>query len=252
METPKWRSYAELAWTEPIITPPENYVEETDLLAELVKGHSKIAVRKVLHLGCGAGGNDYVFKRHFDVTGVDIAEGMLEIAKQLNPEVTYRHGDMRTIELGESFDAVVIPDSIGHLTTVEDLRAAIMTSRNHLNPGGVLLITANLANDFTANNFVYTGSRGDIEITVFENNYIPDPAGTTYEATFVYLIRNKGELEIHTDHGSIGLFRLEKWLNLFKEEGLDVAKIQLERSYDRFIAGEGKYLQHIFVCNKLL
>ena len=53
-------------------------------------------------------------------------------------------------------------------------------------------------------------------------------AGSTFEATFVYLIRNIGELEIHTDHGNIGLFKLEMWLNLFKEEGLDVAKIQLE------------------------
>ena len=252
METPRWRSYAELAWTEPIITPPEDYVEETDLLAELIKGHSKIAVKKLLHLGCGAGGNDYAFKRHFDVTGVDIAEGMLEVAKQVNSEVVYHLGDMRTVELGESFDAVTIPDSIGHMTTVEDLRAAINTSRKHLNPGGVLLITANVADDFSANNFAYTGSSGDIEITVFENNYIPDPAGTTYEATFVYLIRNKGELEIATDHGNIGLFKLETWLELFKEEGLEVEEIKLEHGYDRFIMGEGEYPQHIFVCIKPL
>lgn len=252
MKAREWRSYSELAWTEPIITPPEDYVEETDSLAELIKAHAKIDVKKVLHLGCGAGGNDYAFKRHFDVTGVDIAEGMLEVARQLNPEVAYHHGDMRTIELGESFDAVVVPDSIGHLTTVEDLLAAITTSRNHLNPGGVLLITANLADDFTANNFVYTGSKGDIEITVFENNYIPDPAGTIYEVTVVYLIRNKGELVIHTDHGDIGLFKLETWLELFKEVGFDVAKTKLEHLYDRFIAGEGKYPQHIFVCVKPL
>ena len=45
MKALKWRSYAELAWTEPIVAPPEDYVEETDVLAELIKAHAKIDVK---------------------------------------------------------------------------------------------------------------------------------------------------------------------------------------------------------------
>ncbi|MFC1972548.1 class I SAM-dependent methyltransferase [Chloroflexota bacterium] len=108
----KWRAYSELAWTEPIIAPPEEYTEETEQYSKAIKEHSKIEVRTLFHLGCGAGGNDYTFKKHYNVTGVDISENMLEIARRLNPEVVYYHGDMRTIELGECFDAVAVPDSI--------------------------------------------------------------------------------------------------------------------------------------------
>ena len=104
MKKTKWRAYSELAWTEPIIAPPEEYVEETELFSKVIKEHSKIETRTLLHLGCGAGGNDYTFKRHFKVTGVDISEDMLEIARKLNPEVTYLYGDMRTIRLKERFD----------------------------------------------------------------------------------------------------------------------------------------------------
>jgi len=40
-----------------------------------------------------------------------------------------------------------------------------------LKPGGVLLIVANIKEEFRENNFVYTGSKGDVEVTIFENNY---------------------------------------------------------------------------------
>jgi SAM-dependent methyltransferase len=101
----KWCSYSKLAWTELILASPEEYSEETEQYISIIKEHSKIEVRTLLHLGCGAGGNDYTFKKHYKVTGVDISENMLEIARCLNPEVVYYHGDMRTIELGECFDA---------------------------------------------------------------------------------------------------------------------------------------------------
>jgi len=250
MKKIKWCGYSELAWTETIIASPEEYIKETEQFSKIIKEHSTVKPKTLLHLGCGAGGNDYTFKKHFEVTGVDISEGMLEIARSYNPEVRYLYGDMRTIKLGKCFDAVAIPDSIGYMTTVKDLRSAIITAYHHLKSGGVLLIVANIAEQFTQNNFVYTGSKGDIEITVFENNYIPDPAGTTYEATLIYLIRRKGKLEIHTECHIIGLFKLDTWLDLLKEAGFEVKQAKIEHSYDCFILGEGKYPLLMFICTK--
>jgi SAM-dependent methyltransferase len=252
MRKTKWRMYSDFAWTEHIIAPPEDYVEETNLFSKVIKEHSKIEARTLLHLGCGAGGHDYTFKRHFKVTGVDISKDMLEIAEKLNPEVTYLYGDMRTIKLKECFDAVAIPDSIGHMTTVGDLRKAILTACRHLKPGGVLLIVTLISEDFRENNFVYTGSKGDVEVTIFENNYLPDPAGTTYDATGIYLIRRKGKLEIHSDTDTIGLFKLSTWLGFLKEIGLKVKQMKLEHSYDRYLVGEGEYTLQMFVCCKPL
>ena len=247
-----WRMYSDFAWTENITAPPKNYIEETNLFSNTIKEHSKIEARTLLHLGCGAGGHDYTFKRHFKVTGVDISKDMLEIAEKLNPEVTYLHGDMRTIKLKECFDAVAIPDSIGHMTNVGDLRKAILTASRHLKPGGVLLIVILISEDFRENNFVYTGSKGGVEIILFENNYLPDPAGTTYEATAVLLIRRKGRLEIHSDTDTFGLFKLSTWLDLLKKIGLKVMQMKLEHSYDRFLVREGEYILQMFVCSKPL
>jgi len=52
----KWLAYNELAWTEPIIAPPEEYAEETEQYIKVIKEHSKIEVKTLLHIGCGAGG----------------------------------------------------------------------------------------------------------------------------------------------------------------------------------------------------
>jgi len=247
----KWRAYTDLAWTEPIVAPPEEYVEETELFSKVIREHSTNESKTLLHLGCGAGGNDYTFKKHFKVTGVDISEDMLEIARRLNPEVVYYQGDMRSVELGECFDAVAFPDSIGYMTIENELRRTIITAHKHLKQGGLLLIVTNIREEFQENNFVYTGTKGDVEITVFENNHMPDPTGTTYEATLIYLIRRRGKLEVITDCHTIGIFKLQTWLDLLKGvEFGNVSQIRIDHSYDRFLAGEGKYPLLMLVCRK--
>jgi len=249
----KWRAYSDLAWTEHIIAPPHDYAEETEPLINAIKEYSLTEVRTLLHLGCGAGGNDYIFKQHYKVTGIDISDKMLEIARNLNPEAVYHHSDMRTIELGELFDVVVVPESIDYMKTENDLYSALMTAQKHLKTGGVFLVVANIAERFRPNNFVYAGSRDDIEITLFENNYIPPYSGSTYEATLVYLIRCKGKLEIYNDRHILGLFKLETWLALLKKAGFDtINQINMDHGYDQYIAGEGKYPRLLFVCRKPL
>ncbi|MFC2032891.1 class I SAM-dependent DNA methyltransferase [Chloroflexota bacterium] len=247
----KWLAYSDLAWTDHIIAPPDEYAKETESLINAIKEHSVNEVKTLLHLGCGAGGSDYTFKRHFKVTGIDISGKMLEIARDLNPEAVYHHGDMRTIELGEFFGAVVVPESIDYMRTENELYSAIITAQKHLKPGGLFLVVANIAERFNRNNFVYTGSQDDIEITLFENNYVPAYPGTTYEVTLVYLIRSKGKLKIYNDRHILGLFKLETWLNLLKRAGFDIInQINLDHGYDQYIAGEGKYPRLMFVCRK--
>ena len=247
----KWLAYNDLAWTEHIIAPPDEYAKETEPLINAIKEHSVNEIEILLHLGCGAGGNDYIFKRYYQVTGIDISEKMLEIAQDLNPEATYHLGDMRTVELGELFDAVVAHESIDYMKTEDELFSAMMTAQKHLRPRGLFLVVANVAERFSPNNFVYSGSRDDIEITLFENNYIPPYTGTTYEATLIYLIRRKGKLEIHTDRHILGLFKLETWLDLLKKARFDIInQINMDHAYDRFIIGEGKYPRSMFVCRK--
>ncbi len=248
----KWKAYKDLAWTESIVCSPKDAAKEVELYIKTIKENSGAKAKTLLHLGCGSGIYDYTFKKHFKVTGVDISEKMLEIAIKRNPEVDYHHGDMRKVELGEKFDAVILPESIGYMTTTDDLKKAIKCANKHLKPGGVLLTCANIKDTFKSNNFVYTGKKEDIEITIFENNYIPYNNDSICEATIIYLIRNKGKLETYTDVHTLGLFDKKTWLSLLKEEGFEVKEIKEEHFYDEYMLEKGEYPLHIFVCIKQL
>lgn len=241
-----WLSYRELAWTEPILAPPTYYAAETECYVGLIRQRVGTG-GDLLHLACGAGGNDFTFKKYFDVTGVDICEQMLQLARRLNPEVSYRQGDMRRFDLGRRFDAVVIPDSIDYMTTLPELGMTITAACRHLRPGGVLLIVTKLREEFRENNFCYTGRAPGVEITVFENNYVHEPDRTGYEANLVYLIRRDGRLTIHTDRHVLGLYSQDEWLSLLGDAGLAVDQQRLDGVYERFIMGEGTYPMQLFI-----
>jgi len=191
------RLYGDMAWLWPIISPFTDYIEETELFSRKIREHVKKKDGNLLHLGCGGGHNDYIFKKYFEVTGVDISESMLALASKLNPEVTYMKGDMRSLRLPQSFDAVTVLDSINYMTSVEDLYSAFRTAYVHLAPGGVFLTLIEQISGKFQQNYCKcsTHSKGDVEVSFIENYYDPDIGDTSYEATFIYLIRKAGELE---------------------------------------------------------
>ena len=225
------RLYDDLAWTWPIISPPEDYIEESKKFRDLIIKHSKIEVKTLLDLGCGGGHNDFTLKRYFEITGVDVSSQMLEGAKKLNPEVTYLSGDMRSVRLGKTFDAVTIFDSISYMLTVEELRAAFQTAYVHLNPGGVFLtyMEEETPERFTQNKTtVSTHTKGGVEITLIENQYDPDPRDTTFEATFIFLIRRGGDLAIEADRHLLGIFPVATWIDLAKKVSFEVTLANLK------------------------
>jgi len=218
------RLYGDLAWIWPIVSPPEHYVGEGELFTKLIRKHSRIPVKTLLHLGCGAGHLDLTLKKHLMITGVDLSDKMLALARPLNPEVVYCHGDMRTVRLRKEFDAVVIADSITYMLSERDLRKAFVTAWTHLKPGGVFFTYAELTVErFEQNKTEVTAcERGGTEIVFIENTFDPDPRDTTCELTFVYLIREKGRLRMETDRHIAGLFRLGTWNDLLEDVGFNV------------------------------
>lgn len=97
----------------------------------------------VLDLGCGAGVpvTRWLVERGFAVTGVDLSERQLELARRLVPAATFIRADMS--ELGfepETFGAVVAFYSIIHVPRV-DHPALLADIHRWLEPGGHFLAT---------------------------------------------------------------------------------------------------------------
>jgi len=240
------RLYGDLAWTWPIISPPEDYVRESELLARIVRTEAGRAARTLLHLGCGGGHNDSTLKRHFDVTGVDSSPAMLRLARRLNPGIEYRRGDMRRVRLRRTFDAVLILDSIGYMLSEADLRAAFATAYVHLRPGGAFVTYAeHEPRRFRQNRTRCSVRRkGGVEIVFVENEFDPDPRDSTFESTFVSMIRRGGRLEVEVDRHRGGIFPLPTWTRLLREAGFRVTR----RVLPSLGFGEGEL--PMFVCRR--
>ncbi|GFE51311.1 methyltransferase [Roseobacter cerasinus] len=97
---------------------------------------------RVLDLGCGTGEPiaRWFIAEGYRVTGVDFAEAMLDIARSRWPDGDWRQGDMRSFDLGETFDGIIAWNSFFHLTPDEQ-RACIARMAAHLEPGASLLMT---------------------------------------------------------------------------------------------------------------
>lgn len=245
-----WIAYNDLAWTEGLLADPADSEEEALVYIERIRSASARPPRTMLHLASGAGSHDATFKRHFEVTGVDLSPGMLSRARAAHPDIAYVEGDMRTIRLNRTFDVVAIPDSIDYMTTRDDLRLAIQTAVVHLEPGGVLLVVAKPAETFRSNNFAYTGEKDGVHVTVLESNHVDPLRPDNYEAVLVYLIRRGGELTLATDRHVLGLFPRAAWDDVFREAGLTMEATVLDGVYDDHLLGEGEYPLTVFVGRK--
>jgi SAM-dependent methyltransferase len=97
----------------------------------------------VLDLGCGTGEPiaAHLVSRGFRVTGVDVAEAMVALCRERFPEHDWIVADMRQLDLGRAFDALIAWDSFFHLPR-DDQRAVIPVLARHVAPGGSLLFTS--------------------------------------------------------------------------------------------------------------
>ena len=96
----------------------------------------------VLDLGCGAGEPiaRWFIAEGFEVTGVDYADAMLDIARTRWPDGDWRQADMRALDLGETFDGIIAWNSLFHLRPDEQ-RTCLAHLARHIAPGGSLLMT---------------------------------------------------------------------------------------------------------------
>jgi len=211
--------YSELSSWFHLLSSPPDYAEEAEFARSLMGD-----VETVLELGSGGGNNASHLKAHFKLTLVDLSNGMLELSQKLNPECEHIQGDMRTLRLGRTFDAVFIHDAIMYMTTEDDLRLALETARLHCKTGGVLLVMPDVIQETFVSLTTHGGhdsmSGDGRAIRYIEWTFDPDPSDFTYTVDFAYLLReaNQPVRVVHDTH-VFGIFPRETWLNQLRSAG---------------------------------
>lgn len=224
--------YRELADWWHVLSAPEDYAEEAAFYEQVLRAACSFEPHTLLELGSGGGNNASHLKKHFQMTLVDLAPGMIEVSRLSNPECEHVHGDMRTISLNRKFDAVFIHDAIMYMVTEEDLRQAMKSAYIHCKPGGAALF----APDHTRENFKPSTDhgghdRGDRSLRYLEWTMEPDIEGAPYSFVMVYLLREgSGNVECILDKHEFGLFSRDQWLQWLTETGFEASSIPFVHS----------------------
>jgi SAM-dependent methyltransferase len=230
--------YTELAEFWPVWSSPDEYKEEARHFARVLKKSSKPAPRTVLDLGSGGGHTDSHLKAHFQMTLVDISPGMLAVSRELNPECEHLEGDIRTIRLGRTFDAVFIHDSVAHMLTSEDLRAVMETAFEHCRPGGVALFVPDEVRESfkpSTDHGGHDNDRGSLRFVQWTTD--PDPSDTTIQVDFGVLLRDEsGDVRVLHERQTHGLFARSVWMKLLRQVGFTPTVVRDEYVRDVFLA----------------
>lgn len=131
--------------------------DDMKLLPELIQRLPLGA--RVLDAGCGAGVPvTKLLSQFFEVTGVDFAEGQLELARQLVPEAHFLCQDLTQLDLPDnSFDAICSYYAIIHIPR-EEHPVLFRNFHRMLKPLGLALLClgANDLRDDIDNNYLGT------------------------------------------------------------------------------------------------
>jgi SAM-dependent methyltransferase len=216
------KMYRELATWWPLVSPPSDYVEEAADLLPMLMEAADAPPRTVLELGCGGGSLASHLKAHFRMTLSDISPEMLHQSRLVNPECEHVLGDMRTLDLGRTFDLVFIHDAIMYAIDEASLKAALATAARHCRVGGGVVIVPDYVRETYEPEHSAQGEDGadGRGLRYVEWSWDPDPHDTTYEVAYAFLMRDPdGSTSVEMDRHREGLFPRESWLTWLDEAG---------------------------------
>ena len=140
MNFQKYSAYYDLLYAD------KDYSAEAEYVARTLRTE-KVEVHTLLELGSGTGRHGRLLaEMGFEVRGIERSSEMVSIARLATEEVpapgafTCDVGDLRSVRLGQTFDAVIsLFHVISYQTGDDDLRAAFRTASEHLDEGGLFL-----------------------------------------------------------------------------------------------------------------
>ena len=199
----------------------KDYAAESASIAALVRVEHPGA-RTLLDIACGTGEHArHLRDRHgFDVTGLDLDPGLLDIARRKLPEAQFYEADMSAFDLDRRFDVVLsLFSSIGYLQSLDRVEAALRCFRHHVTPGGVIVVEPWFAPGALQEGKGPT-KRGETNGVRIERASHMTVTGRLSRLVFDYRIEDaEGVREVQEVH-ELGLFTPTEMLESFHAAGL--------------------------------
>ena len=229
--------YAELAGWFHLLTPPREYADEAAEVRRLLGEYIEPPLASVLEMGTGGGNLASHLSDAWSMTLTDREGRMLELSRSINPAAEHVEGDMRTLRLGRTFDAVIVHDAILYMTTEADLRSAFDTAFIHLRPGGAAIFMPDWVTDDYEVRTQLGGSDMDgrgLRYLEWDREIGRD--GHTVITDYIITTRDRdGSVAVFHDAHTLGIFPRATWMRLLEAAGFKAHRVIGDEGLDVFI-----------------
>ncbi|MFX1415281.1 MAG: class I SAM-dependent DNA methyltransferase [Promethearchaeota archaeon] len=204
----------------------KDYESETQRLHEIVQKYKTSPGKDLLDVGCGTGGHIEYLKKYYEVSGLDLSEEMLAVAKEKHKDVPFICANMTSMKLNHKYDVITsLFGSISHLTTQEELIDAIRSFSMYTRQGGVIIIEP-----FVTRETVRPESLGincvnlpDVKIARVNRGRLE---GNIAYLDFHFLIATKNGVEHLFDPSPMGVFPRAVFNDIMEDNGFDVDYVE--------------------------
>jgi SAM-dependent methyltransferase len=227
--------YGRLAAGFHLLTPPAEYAEEAAEVLALLEARVE-PLSTALELGSGGGNLASHLTGRLRLTLTDPAPRMLAISRSINPSAEHLEGDMRTLALGRTFDAVIVHDAIVYMVDEAQLRAALTTAWRHLRPGGAAIFMPDWVTDTYEPKSEHGGSDdGGRGVRYLEWDRPIERDGHTVRTDYIIVTRDGSDVQVDHDVHTLGIFPRATWLRLLADVGFVPERLEGQQGPDIFI-----------------
>jgi SAM-dependent methyltransferase len=199
----------------------KDYAAEADRLDAIIRQRNP-GPRSLLDVACGTGQHLRFLRERYEVEGVELSPEMIAIARTHLPGVPLRVADMRSLDLGRTFDAVTcLFSSIGYMIEPAELRETVRRFAAHLAPEGVLVFDGWLRPDAWID-----GLRPEPEVVSDDTMtavrlVVGARDGRITDFDMHHLVRTDAGVEYFVEHHRLALTPTDDYVAVIEDSGLE-------------------------------
>jgi len=191
----------------------------TRLHAAISERHA--GARSLLDVGCGTGQHLAALGAWYEVEGVDISPELLAVAKDRLGPVPLHAQDMAALDTGRRYDVVCcLFGAVAYVRTPSALSTTIRRFREHLAPGGLMVIEPYYPPDRYWTDRVTLDVADTPELKVVRMYASTPPVDRIAGLEIHHLVGTPQGVESFVEHHELGLFDAADFRAAFAAAGL--------------------------------
>lgn len=165
-------------------------------------GKKSLEPKLILEMACGTGGLTEKLARDYKLHAFDLSDDMLSVCqnKIRSKNLKLFKQNMAGFSAPSTYDAIIsVGDSLNYVTDERDFEAAIKSTYDHLNPGGIFIFDLNTEYKFKNIPPVTVDGVDDV-LYIWENIYDEEEKLNTYGVNFFRNIRDNDYKRFYEEH----------------------------------------------------